>query len=45
MILFHYYVLNLPVKNALDVASQDDFLNQRVPILLGTDAYDYKIGL
>lgn len=45
MILFHYYVLNLPVKKALDVASQDDFLNQRVPILFGTDAYDYKIGL
>lgn len=45
MILFHYYVLNLPVKKALQVASKEDFLHHRIPILTGTDAYDSELGL
>lgn len=45
MILFHYYVLNLPVKKALTVANKEDFLHHRVPILYDTVAYDGQIGL
>lgn len=45
MILFHYYVINVPVKKALQIASKEDFLNNRVPLLYGTDAYDSKSGL
>lgn len=45
MILFHYYILNLPVKKALQVVGKDDFLNHKIPILIDTDAYDQKIGL
>ncbi len=45
MILFGYYVLNVPVKKALQVASREDFLQQRVPCLYGNDAYDAQVGL
>lgn len=45
MILFHYHILNLPVKKALQVASKEDFLGYKIPILLDTYAYDHKIGL
>lgn len=45
MILVHYYVLNLPVKKALKVASKEDFLTHRIPLLYGTEVYDSQIGL
>lgn len=44
MILFHYYVLNLPVEKALKVASQEDYLQAKVPILLDTESYDDWTG-
>ena len=45
MILFYHYVLNLPVKHALQIASKEDFLNSKIPILYDSYAYDKKIGL
>lgn len=45
MILFYHFVLNLPVKHALKVASKEDFLNSKIPILYDSYAYDEKIGL
>ncbi|WP_019419611.1 CRISPR-associated helicase/endonuclease Cas3 [Paenibacillus sp. OSY-SE] len=45
MILFNYYVLNLPVKKALKVASKEDFLTHRIPMLYGTEVYDSQVGL
>lgn len=45
MILFYHYVLNLPVKHALKVASKEDFLNSKIPKLDDSYAYDEKIGL
>lgn len=45
MILFNYYVLNVPVKTALSVVSKDDYLQNKVPILLDTEAYDEVYGL
>ena len=45
MILFYHYVLNLPVKHALQIASKEDFLNSKVSILRDDYAYDQKIGL
>ncbi|HZJ76787.1 MAG TPA: CRISPR-associated helicase Cas3' [Oscillospiraceae bacterium] len=44
MILFYHYVLNLPVKHALKVASKEDFLNSKIPKLNDSYAYDEKIG-
>lgn len=45
MILFHHYVLNLPVKHALKIASEEDFLDSKIPILQDSYGYDEKIGL
>lgn len=45
MILFNYYVLNLPVKKALKVASKEDFLTHRIPMLYGTEVYNSQVGL
>lgn len=45
MILFNYHILNLPVKKALQIASKEDFLSYKIPILLDTYAYDQDIGL
>ncbi len=45
MILFHYYVLNVPVKTALTIVSKEDYLQKRIPILLDTEAYDGTYGL
>jgi len=45
MILFYHFVLNLPVIHALQVASKEDYLNCKIPILYDTFAYDEKIGL
>lgn len=45
MILFHHYVLNVPVKKALEIASKDDFLKRRIIKLFDTHAYDHNIGL
>lgn len=44
MILFYHYVLNLPVKHALKVASKEDFLSSKIPKLNDGYAYDKKIG-
>lgn len=45
MILFHYYVINVPVKKALQIAGKEDFLYNRIPRLNVTDFYDSKTGL
>lgn len=45
MILFHHYVINVPVKKALHIVGEEDFLNNRIPSLSGADFYDSKIGL
>ena len=45
MILFHHYVINVPVKKALQIVGKEDFLNNRIPILCATDFYDSKTGL
>lgn len=42
MILFHYFVINIPVNKALKTVSKDDFLKHRVPIL--KDCYSYELG-
>lgn len=45
MILFYHYVLNLPVKHALQIASKEEFLSSKIPRLNDDYAYDKKIGL
>lgn len=45
MILFHHYVINVPVKKALQIVGKKDFLNNRIPTLRGTSFYDSKTGL
>lgn len=45
MILFNYYVLNVPVKTALSLVSKEDYLQKRIPILLDSEAYDGIYGL
>jgi hypothetical protein len=45
MILFNYYVLNVPVTMALKIASKEDYLEKRVPLLEDEDAYDARLGL
>lgn len=44
MILFHYYVLDIPYKKALKVISQEDYLNKGIPVLEDPDAYDDRLG-
>lgn len=44
MILFNHFVLNIPVKVALKVANKDDYLDHKIPILYGMDAYDQNSG-
>ncbi len=45
MILFHYYVLDLPLRKAFELASKEDFLEYKIPLLEDTTAYDTKCGL
>ena len=45
MILFHYYVLNIPVKLALKMVGKEDYLQNRIPILFGDGVYDQNTGL
>jgi len=45
MILFHHYVINVPVKKALQIVGKDDYLNNRIPRLDDSDFYDSKTGL
>ncbi|WP_163853708.1 CRISPR-associated helicase Cas3' [Paenibacillus elgii] len=45
MILFNYYVLNIPQKKALRLVGEEQFLKHHIPILQGTDAYDSQVGL
>ncbi|MBO8165039.1 MAG: CRISPR-associated helicase Cas3' [Brevibacillus sp.] len=45
MILFNHYVLNVPVKVALDCVGKEDYLDNRIPYLEDTDAYDHWKGL
>ena len=44
-ILLHYYVLNVPVKIALKVASKEDYLQNKIPILFDNCAYHQTTGL
>lgn len=44
MILFHYYVLDLPIKKAFRVASQEEFLDKKIPILQDPEAYNSQLG-
>jgi len=46
MILFHHFVLNVPVKTALRFVSQEEYLqSNRVPLLYSEGAYDQNLGL
>lgn len=45
MILFHHYVINLPVKLALTLASKEDYLKQKIPCVFGDDVYNPVMGL
>lgn len=44
-ILFHHYVLNIPVKVALKVASKEDYLQNKIPILFDNCVYNQTTGL
>jgi CRISPR-associated endonuclease/helicase Cas3 len=45
MILFHHYVINVPVKKALQIVGREDYLNNRIPSLYDSDSYDSRTGL
>ncbi|WP_017552094.1 CRISPR-associated helicase/endonuclease Cas3 [Heyndrickxia coagulans] len=46
MILFHHFVLNVPVKTALKFINREEYLqSNRVPLLYSEGAYDQKLGL
>jgi hypothetical protein len=45
MILFHHYVINVPVKKALQIVGKEDYLNNRIPRLCMRDLYDSITGL
>ncbi|GIW50253.1 MAG: CRISPR-associated helicase/endonuclease Cas3 [Anoxybacillus sp.] len=45
MILVHAFVVNVPIKYALKVASKEQFLQKRIPLLEDTEAYHPKLGL
>jgi len=44
MILFHHYVINVPVKKALKFVGKEAYLNNRIPCLDVADFYDSKTG-
>ena len=45
MILFSHYVINVPVKKALQIVGEECYLNNRIPNLYDSDFYDSKTGL
>lgn len=45
MILFHHFVLNVPVDLALQLSGKEEYLRQRIPLLQVTGAYDHDTGL
>ncbi len=45
MMLFHHFVLNVPVDLGLKLASQEEYLEERIPLLRTTNAYDRQTGL
>lgn len=45
MILFNHFVINVPYNLALELASKDDYLIGKVPILLDERDYDSQTGL
>jgi hypothetical protein len=45
MILFHHFVLNVPVDLGLKLAGKEEYLQERIPLLQVTEAYDRHTGL
>lgn len=45
MILFNQFVVNVPVKRALQFVPKEDFFHYRVPILEDSTSYDLEKGL
>ena len=44
MILFHYHVVNVPGKMAIQAVNKDDYLERRIPCLYGARGYSTKTG-
>ncbi len=40
MILLHYYILNVPISLALNLAGKEDYMNNKIPYLFDNEAYD-----
>ncbi|MEN6411540.1 MAG: CRISPR-associated helicase Cas3' [Veillonellales bacterium] len=45
MILFHYYVINVPGALAIKLVNKEDYLIHKVPCILGNDVYHPVMGL
>jgi CRISPR-associated endonuclease/helicase Cas3 len=45
MILFHYYVINVPGALAIKLVNKEDYLIHKVPCILGNDVYHSIMGL
>jgi CRISPR-associated endonuclease/helicase Cas3 len=45
MILFHHYVINVPLKLAFQLAGKEDYLKRKVPCIFGDDVYHSITGL
>ncbi|SDZ03188.1 CRISPR-associated helicase Cas3' [Tindallia californiensis] len=45
MVLFHYYVIGVSLKDALQHVPREDFLQGKTPILFSEDGYHQETGL